>query len=131
MQVNRQACQTVRRPISGGLRCPGPCPSPSCPDQLKEGVIALPGLRPASGLQKCAIAVDLDGYEDMRWSRFRNKAPREMYEIVSEHVFPFIRTLTWVDWFNNRRLLEPIGNIPPAEAEERYYAMLEKPDMAA
>ena len=29
----------------------------------------------------------------------------------------------WVDWFNNRRLLEPIGNIPPAEAEERYYAM--------
>jgi transposase InsO family protein len=27
-------------------------------------------------------------------------------------------TLTWVDWFNNRRLLEPIGNIPPAEAEE-------------
>lgn len=40
-------------------------------------------------------------------------------------------TLTWVDWFNNRRLLEPIGNIPPAEAEERYYAMLSEPDMAA
>ena len=40
-------------------------------------------------------------------------------------------TLEWVDWFNNRRLLEPIGNIPPAEAEERYYAMLEEPDMAA
>ena len=28
-----------------------------------------------------------------------------------------IATLEWVDWFNNRRLLEPIGNIPPAEAE--------------
>ena len=40
-------------------------------------------------------------------------------------------TLEWVDWFNNRRLLEPIGNIPPAEAEERYYAMLEHPAMAA
>jgi transposase InsO family protein len=40
-------------------------------------------------------------------------------------------TLEWVDWFNNRRLLEPIGNIPPAEAEERYYAILEKPAMAA
>ncbi|KQU50598.1 transposase [Bosea sp. Leaf344] len=40
-------------------------------------------------------------------------------------------TLTWVDWFNNRRLLEPIGNIPPAEAEERYYAMLDVPAMAA
>lgn len=40
-------------------------------------------------------------------------------------------TLTWVDWFNNRRLLEPIGNILPAEAEESYYAMLNEPAMAA
>lgn len=32
---------------------------------------------------------------------------------------------------NHRRLLEPIGNIPPAEAEERYYAMLDEPAMAA
>jgi hypothetical protein len=32
-----------------------------------------------------------------------------------------------VDWFNNRRLLQPIGNIPPAEAEERYYAMRSNP----
>jgi putative transposase len=31
-------------------------------------------------------------------------------------------TLEWVDWFNRRRLLEPIGNIPPAEAEANYYA---------
>jgi transposase InsO family protein len=29
-------------------------------------------------------------------------------------------TLEWVDWFNNRRLLEPIGNIPPAEAEAKF-----------
>ena len=34
-------------------------------------------------------------------------------------------TLEWVDWFNNRRLLEPIGNVPPAEAEAAYYAALE------
>jgi putative transposase len=33
-------------------------------------------------------------------------------------------TLEWVDWFNNRRLFEPIGNIPPAEAEAAYYAQL-------
>ena len=39
--------------------------------------------------------------------------------------------LEWVDWFNNRRLLEPIGNIPLAEAEERHYAMLEQSAMAA
>jgi len=40
-------------------------------------------------------------------------------------------TPEWVDWFNNRRLLEPIGKIPPAEAEGRYYAMMEQPAMAA
>jgi len=40
-------------------------------------------------------------------------------------------TLEWVDWFNNRRLLEPIGNIPPAEAEAEFYAALETSDMAA
>lgn len=40
-------------------------------------------------------------------------------------------TLDWVDWFNNRRLLEPIGNIPPAEAEARYYQQIETLAMAA
>lgn len=40
-------------------------------------------------------------------------------------------TLEWVDWFNHRRLLEPIGNIPPAEAEANYYAAAEQIDMAA
>jgi putative transposase len=35
-----------------------------------------------------------------------------------------LATLEWVDWFNNRRLLGPIGNIPPAEAEAAYYAQL-------
>ena len=40
-------------------------------------------------------------------------------------------TLEWVDWFNHRRLLEPIGNIPPAEAEANYYAELETRDVAA
>jgi len=39
--------------------------------------------------------------------------------------------LEWVDWFNNRRLLEPIGNIPPAEAEANFYAALETEAMAA
>jgi putative transposase len=33
-----------------------------------------------------------------------------------------VATLTWVDWFNNRRLLEPIGYVPPAEFEARYHA---------
>jgi transposase InsO family protein len=42
-----------------------------------------------------------------------------------------IATLEWVDWFNNRRLLEPIGNIPPAEAEARYYAQSDELAMVA
>ena len=42
-----------------------------------------------------------------------------------------LATLEWVDWFNTRRLLEPIGNIPPAEAEAAYYAELEATPMAA
>lgn len=40
-------------------------------------------------------------------------------------------TLEWVDWFNTRRLLEPIGNIPPAEAEANFYAALETETIAA
>jgi putative transposase len=48
------------------------------------------------------------------------RGPVALFEAVE------FATLEWVDWFNNRRLLEPIGNIPPAEAEERYYAMLEQ-----
>ncbi len=40
-------------------------------------------------------------------------------------------TLEWVDWFNHRRLLEPIGNIPPAEAEARYYQQRETLSVAA
>ena len=40
-------------------------------------------------------------------------------------------TLEWVDWFNNRRLLGSIGNIPPAEAKERYYAVLHEQKLAA
>jgi putative transposase len=40
-------------------------------------------------------------------------------------------TLEWVDWFNNRRLLEPIGGIPPAEAEERYWAEIVHAALAA
>ena len=40
-------------------------------------------------------------------------------------------TLEWVDWFNNRRLLEPIGDIPPAEFEAAYYRQQEAPALAA
>ncbi len=38
-----------------------------------------------------------------------------------------LATLEWVSWFNHRRLLESIGDIPPAEAEQRYYQALAVP----
>jgi transposase InsO family protein len=53
------------------------------------------------------------------------KGPWRSFEAVE------FATLEWVDWFNHRRLLEPIGNISPAEAEERYYAAQENAAMAA
>jgi transposase InsO family protein len=40
-------------------------------------------------------------------------------------------TLEWVDWFNHRRLLEPIGNVPPAELEASYYLSTSQLPMAA
>jgi putative transposase len=51
----------------------------------------------------------------------RRRGPGRSLEAVE------FATLDWVDWFNTRRLLEPIGNVPPAEAEECYYAQLEEP----
>jgi len=53
------------------------------------------------------------------------RGPSRLFEAVE------YATLEWVDWLNHRRLLEPIGNIPPAEAEEQYYAMIKQPAMAA
>ncbi|MGP2732134.1 IS3 family transposase [Serratia bockelmannii] len=42
-----------------------------------------------------------------------------------------LATLAWVDWFNNRRLLERLGHIPPVEAEKAYYASSANNDLAA
>src|ERR671916_347909 len=43
------------------------------------------------------------------------RGPWRSFEVVE------YATLDWVNWFNPRRLLEPIGNVPPAEAEAHYY----------
>ena len=55
----------------------------------------------------------------------RRRGPWRILEAVES------ATLEWVDWFSYRRLLEPIGNIPPAEAEARYYARTEHVARAA
>ncbi len=55
----------------------------------------------------------------------RNRGPWKSIDEVE------YATLEWVEWFNNRRLLEPIGNIPPAEYEVMYYQQLEESSRAA
>jgi len=45
--------------------------------------------------------------------------PRRPWQTIHEVEYA---TCEWVDWFNHRRLLEPIGDIPPAEFEQAYYA---------
>jgi len=61
-----------------------------------------------------ALAKTINGfYKD---EVIHRRGPLRYFEAVE------YATLKWVDWFSNRRLLEPIGNIPPAAAEELYYA---------
>ena len=54
-----------------------------------------------------------------------------LFPCCFECVSLLFATLEWVDWFNNRRILEPIGNIPPAEYELMYYQQLEESAEAA
>ena len=76
-----------------------------------------------NALAETALAETVNGL--YKAEVIHRRGPWRSFEAVE------LATLEWVDWFNNRRILEPIGNIPPAEAEERHYAMLEQSDMAA
>ena len=53
------------------------------------------------------------------------REPWKSYEAVE------YAAIEWVDWFNNRRLLDPIGDIPPAEAEQRYHDQVNTQPLAA
>ena len=55
----------------------------------------------------------------------RRRGPWQHLEAVE------FATLEWVDWFNHRRLLTPIGNVPPAEFEQQYYLAQEAPVIMA
>ena len=85
---------------------------------------ALVTVEPALGLdpRNNALAETINGL--YKTEVIHRRGPWRSFEAVE------FATLEWVDWFNNRRLLEPIGNIPPAEAE-RYYAMLDEQKLAA
>jgi transposase InsO family protein len=70
-----------------------------------------------------ALAETINGFYKAKV--IRRKGPWRSLDAVE------YATLEWVDWYNNRWLLEPIGNIPPAEAEAAYFASLEETAIAA
>jgi putative transposase len=66
-----------------------------------------------------ALAETINGLYKTEVIRHRSKGPWKTLDEVE------YATLEWVDWFNHRRLLEPIGNIPPAEFEKQYHEQSE------
>ncbi len=70
-----------------------------------------------------ALAGSINGLD--KTDLIRKRGPWRSLEAVE------FATREWVDWLHRRRLLEPIGNMPPAEAETRYYAQLEQLARAA
>ena len=89
--------------------------------------LAKAGIKPSVGSvgdsYDNALAETINGL--FKAEMIHRRGPWRSFEAVE------FATLEWVDWFNNRRLLEPIGNIPPAEAENAYYAALEDTPIAA
>jgi transposase InsO family protein len=89
--------------------------------------LAEPGIEPSVGSvgdsYDNALAETINGL--YKAEVIHRRGPWRSFEAVE------YATLEWVDWFNHRRLLEPIGNIPPAEAEDQYYAAADNIDMAA
>ncbi len=69
-----------------------------------------------------ALAETINGLYKAELIHRRSWKNREAVELA---------TLAWVDWFNHKRLLGPIGNIPPAEAETAYYRQQASQTMAA
>ena len=69
-----------------------------------------------------ALAESINGLYKAEVIHRRSWASAEAVELA---------TLEWVDWFNHTRLLGPIGNIPPAEAEAAYYRQLREFAIAA
>jgi len=78
-----------------------------------------------SGFVYVAFVIDVFARRIVGWRVIHRRGPWRSLEAVE------FATLEWVDWFNNRRLLEPIGNVPPVEAEANYYAALDDTPRAA
>jgi type I restriction enzyme M protein len=68
-------------------------------------------------------------YDDFRWSRFKNRGPQEMYEIVSEHVFPFLRTMGGEGSTYAQHMKDARFTIPTAALLSKVVDMLDKVPM--
>ena len=96
-----------KTPVSAGSQHAGPEPSVGSGGDRYDNALAetINGLLKAEAIHRCGPWRNVEAVE--------------------------FDTLEWVDWFNHRRLLEPIGNIRPAEAQLRYHAQNEERAMAA
>jgi putative transposase len=117
----------ARRPVQGGELVHhsdrgGQYLSLRYSDRLAEA-----GLQPSVGSvgdsYDNALAETINGL--FKAEVIHRRGPWRSFEAVE------FATLEWVDWFNTRRLLEPIGHVPPAEAEAHYYEQAEVQALAA
>lgn len=81
-------------------------------DRLSEAGIA-PSVGSVGDSYDNALAETINGL--YKTEIIRQRGPWRHIEAVE------FATLEWVDWFNNRRIMESIGNVPPAELETEYY----------
>jgi transposase InsO family protein len=93
------------------------------PEPTPTVSVALSNRRSIGDCYDNALAETINGL--YKTEVIRRRGPWRTLEAVE------FATLEWVDWFNHRRLFEPIGNIPPAEAEARYYAEARRAPVAA
>jgi transposase InsO family protein len=115
-----------RRPFTGGLVCHSDRGSQYVSIRYTER-LAEAGIEPSVGSvgdsYDNALAETVIGL--FKAEVIHRRGPWRNFEAVE------FASLEWVDWYNTRRLLEPIGNVPPAEAEAHYYAQAEVQALAA
>ena len=105
---NELLSHVLRRPLAGSQYL-----SMRYTDRLVDAGIA-PSVGSQGDAYDNALAESVIGL--YKTEVIRRKGPWRSLEAVE------FATLTWVDWFNTRRLLGPLGDIPPAEFEAQYYA---------
>ena len=117
----------ARRPVQGGGLVPHSDRGVQYVSLRSTERLAEAGIEPSVGSvgdrYDTALAETINGL--YKAEVIHRRGPWRAFEAVE------FATLEWVDWFNHRRRLEPIGHVPPAEAEARYSDQREVPARAA